>query len=377
MEGSMVLKKALDNIQEWFLTLFFVWKINKAPWTMWSILSFLIVLILGFYFNFSILLLFLTLVIITIISIPIIDDYEKRKKVHDSRCVVIDEFVWVLITCLIIIFFTKNIYILTIWLILFRVFDILKPSIIWLADKKVKWWFGVILDDLLAWIRAWILTLIIFFLIKNLDNILLLEIFLSLFIIFFVYFWTKFLLRYEKVKTFIISHRFLHPNSISYFRIPLWVLSIIFFYYDYEILWVCLFSFAVITDAIDWMIARSCNLTSELWKSLDPLADKLVYFAPLIYFWFIWKINFYLVILFVLIDTLWQFSRIILKKLKLETKANNYWKFKTVFVFVLIFYLMIIENKNLFISDIFYNNLLMSFAIFFALLSIIFKFIKK
>jgi len=208
-------------------------------------------------------------------------------------------------------------------------------------------------------------------------NILIVEMILSILIVFFTIFITKELLKNKNVKEVIVKNKIFHPNSISIYRIPMWLLSIILFYYDYEILSIVLFTFAAISDAVDWMIARECNLTSELWKSLDPLADKLVYFAPIIYFWIIWKLNIILVIVLILIDTLWQFSRIILKKLKLDSKANNYWKFKTTFIFILIFYLMVLENKGYINIEPIFNNILLIFSIIFAILSIVFKFVKK
>jgi len=208
-------------------------------------------------------------------------------------------------------------------------------------------------------------------------NNLIIEIISSFFVVIFTLWSTHFLLKKEKYRKVIKNNKIFHPNYISYFRVPLWFIAIVLFHYEFHLISIILFTFAAITDAIDWMIARACNLTTELWKSLDPLADKLVYFAPLIYFWIIWKINLYLVITFVIIDTLGQFSRILLKKLKLETSANSYWKFKTTFVFILIYYLMILENKNLFEIDIIYNNILMIFWLIFAILSIVFKFIPN
>lgn len=207
--------------------------------------------------------------------------------------------------------------------------------------------------------------------------ILIIEILFSLLIVFLTLFITKILLKKEKIKLYIINHKFLHPNYISYYRIPFWVISVFLFNYYYETVAILFFTFFAITDAVDWMIARECKLFTEWGKSIDPLADKLFYFAPIIYFWLIWKLNIYLVLVFIFIDILWQFSRILLKKLNLELKANNYWKIKTTFVFIIIYYLMIIENKNFINIDNLLNNFLLFIAIIFALLSIIFKFQKK
>lgn len=162
------IKKIIYLFQELFLTFFFSWKVNIAPWTIGSFFSFLFILYLINYQNINFLCLLLIALIITIISIPIINYYEKRLKIHDSKHIVIDEFVWVAFTLAIIIYFTNNIYILILWLILFRVFDILKPWIIGIIDKKIKWWVWVMLDDIIAWLFAWILSIIIFLILKNL-----------------------------------------------------------------------------------------------------------------------------------------------------------------------------------------------------------------
>lgn len=202
---------------------------------------------------------------------------------------------------------------------------------------------------------------------------LIIEILLSLFIVFATLEATKYMTKHKR--DFVRNCKLLHPNSISILRIPLSFLAVYLFAIWQETFWIALFVFASITDASDWIIARKCWLTTELGKNLDPLSDKIVYFVPLIYFAFLWKIPFYLVAIFLIIDTFWQFSRIILRKLQLETKANSYWKFKTTFVFILIFYLMSFEKEFSQFLPFFINNILMILAIFFAILSIVFKFI--
>lgn len=150
-----------------FLTFFYSGKVPFWPGTFGSILSFIFFLILLFVFNLNILFIILITIFIFIISIPIINEYENRTKKHDNSSIVIDEFIWVFITSIIILFFTKNIIILFIWLILFRVFDILKPWYIWYIDKYVKWWLWVMLDDVLAWIISWIFSAIVYLFLIN------------------------------------------------------------------------------------------------------------------------------------------------------------------------------------------------------------------
>lgn len=154
-------------LQELYLKLFFIWNIKKSPWTFWSILSFFIAydLLLLFENNFLYIIWFL-IIFLSIISVPIINNYEKRTKIHDNSSIVIDELVWVFISIFIIWIFTSNFFYLFLSLVFFRYFDIKKPFIIWKVDKKIWWWLWVMLDDIIAWIFSWSLSLIIYILAK-------------------------------------------------------------------------------------------------------------------------------------------------------------------------------------------------------------------
>lgn len=70
---------------------------------------------------------------------------------EDPSRVVIDEFAGM---CVTLCFVPLNLTNITIALILFRFFDILKPLGIRLIDKKLKGAWGVMLDDILAGIYA-------------------------------------------------------------------------------------------------------------------------------------------------------------------------------------------------------------------------------
>ncbi len=202
---------------------------------------------------------------------------------------------------------------------------------------------------------------------------LIIEVVFSVLIVLWVLQVNQFLIKNKNIREFIINHSIVHPNSITVFRVLLGFIAMWLYYYWFELTWVLLYVFSVILDATDWVIARGCSLSWELWKSLDPLADKVVYFVALLYFWFIWKLSLVLIFIFVWIDVLWQFSRILLKKFNADTKANIFWKVKTTIVFTLIFYLMVVENKNLFEVDVFYNNVFLILWIVFAILSVVFK----
>ena len=92
------------------------------------------------------------------IGIKIIDNYEKQGLSHDRKEIVIDELagVWISIAMI-----GHSLFALFLSFILFRIFDIWKPSIIHRVDKNVKGGLGVIGDDLLAGFFAGILGLII------------------------------------------------------------------------------------------------------------------------------------------------------------------------------------------------------------------------
>lgn len=75
--------------------------------------------------------------IILIIAYILIFVSERQTQSHDDSHIVIDEFVGVGITLLIILTATQNLVFYILGLIFFRLFDIWKPSIIGYVDKKV------------------------------------------------------------------------------------------------------------------------------------------------------------------------------------------------------------------------------------------------
>ena len=89
--------------------------------------------------------------------------YDQDHKTHDSKKIVIDEVVGMMVTLIPLVWVFQNsdtpLYLSgfiqpIIGFVFFRFFDILKPWPISLADKNVKGGFGVMLDDVLAGIAA-------------------------------------------------------------------------------------------------------------------------------------------------------------------------------------------------------------------------------
>ena len=183
----------------------------------------------------------------------------------------------------------------------------------------------------------------------------------------------KYILQIPKVQKYFKKTLIFHPNSLSILRIPLAMLALYLYWKNFIIWALFLYTLSIVLDALDGMIARSCQLETQLGKWLDPFSDKIVYFIPLVFFWAVWKINLYGVLLFIVIDTFGQFSRIILDYFRMETKANIFGKAKTVFIFVWILFLMMVERKtNSYWSFEIYA---LWIAVILALSSIIFKFI--
>jgi len=88
-----------------------------------------------------------------------IDDFEKKVNSHDESFIVIDEVagVWLAIAIS-----GATISQLILSLVLFRVLDIKKPSIIGGIDRNVKGGLGVMGDDMVAGFFAGLISAIIY-----------------------------------------------------------------------------------------------------------------------------------------------------------------------------------------------------------------------
>lgn len=145
-------------MRELFLTLFYSGKSPFASGTIGSIVAFIIGLPIAYFSAETI---FLLAVLIGVIAIKQIDIYEKNGGIHDDKSIVIDELVGMWLAMGIV--GGKGFDVIEMFgtFILFRIYDITKPSIIGKIDREVKGGLGVVGDDALAGIIAGLSALLV------------------------------------------------------------------------------------------------------------------------------------------------------------------------------------------------------------------------
>ena len=166
-----------------FLSVLYSGRSPKAPGTAGSALSVLLGLPILLY---SAQTLFLLACLLGIIAVREIDKWEAYSGKHDEKWIVIDELVGVWLAMSILCYGNPSLWLTIdksadIWLtmstlwheghfahimlafVLFRVFDIWKPSIIGRIDRKLKGGLGVVLDDVAAGIVAGIAGVLVLF----------------------------------------------------------------------------------------------------------------------------------------------------------------------------------------------------------------------
>ncbi|MBX7489948.1 phosphatidylglycerophosphatase A family protein [Helicobacter turcicus] len=155
---------AKDFFQKMFLTVFFSGLSPLAPGSIGTLVALPFGFLISYYIAPSTLL--LSALLVTAIAIKIINNYENEGLSHDRGEIVIDELAGVWISISII---GHNMFGLLLSYILFRIFDIWKPSIIGKIDREVKGGLGVMGDDLLAGFFSGILGLIIIGVIQKVE----------------------------------------------------------------------------------------------------------------------------------------------------------------------------------------------------------------
>jgi len=139
-----------------FLTFFYLGLSPKAPGTVGTIGGLISGIIILLYFPASTLA--SLMIAVSIVAVFEIDKYEKQTNLHDSKEIVIDEVVgiWFVLSAV-----DFDVISVVLGFIFFRIYDILKPSIIGRADRELKGGVGVVADDLLAAFMAAITTLLV------------------------------------------------------------------------------------------------------------------------------------------------------------------------------------------------------------------------
>ena len=149
-------ENAQDFFKKMFLTVFFSGLSPKAPGTIGTLVALPFGFVISYYIAPSTLL--LCALLVSAIAIKIINTYEKQGLPHDCGEIVIDELAGVWITISMV---GHSVFGIVLSFILFRIFDIWKPSIIGKVDREVKGGLGVMGDDLLAGFFAGLLGLIL------------------------------------------------------------------------------------------------------------------------------------------------------------------------------------------------------------------------
>lgn len=153
-----------------FITLGYSGLSPKAPGTAGSIVALILGILILIYFGAQTL--FLATVLISILAIKAINKYEQKTGIHDDNRIVIDELagMWFALSVApaISVSFTEmtdfqNGFLIQSLLsfVLFRYFDITKPSIIGRIDRETKGGIGVMGDDIIAGFAAGILSAVI------------------------------------------------------------------------------------------------------------------------------------------------------------------------------------------------------------------------
>tara|TARA_B100000965_G_scaffold370670_1_gene358977 strand:+ start:585 stop:1058 length:474 start_codon:yes stop_codon:yes gene_type:complete len=152
----------MKNFTNFFVSLGFIGYIKVIPGTIGSLIS---ILFLFPIFSYNILsknLFFLIFISLIFLSYFFIGLYSKNTNTHDSKKIIIDEFIGIFLIFLFydIILILNDITTLILIFIIFRFFDILKIFPADLIDRKIRNPAGVILDDIVAAIY----TIIVLFL---------------------------------------------------------------------------------------------------------------------------------------------------------------------------------------------------------------------
>ena len=133
----------INNLSLFVVTFFYIGKIKHAPGT-FSSLATLIIWILLIPTDYSIRI--FIILCLTILGFIFIKISLSNFKEQDPQSIVIDEVIGMSIA---LMFINNNLFIMMVAFLLFRTFDILKPSIIYYS-QHFPGAYGILLDDILA-----------------------------------------------------------------------------------------------------------------------------------------------------------------------------------------------------------------------------------
>ena len=152
------------KLANFFVSLSFAGYIKIIPpGTFASFLSIVILFPIVEYKIISLEIFIIVFIVIFLLSLFFINKFSSHTQSHDSKIIVIDEFLGIYLILIFydqIIIINPYVTILSVF-ILFRFFDILKIFPANIVDKKLKSSFGVILDDLIAGIYTTIILYIL------------------------------------------------------------------------------------------------------------------------------------------------------------------------------------------------------------------------
>ncbi len=153
-----------------FITLGYSGLAPKAPGTAGSVVA----LFLGMWIliAFDAQTLFLASLLVSVIAIKSINKYEEQSGIHDDKRIVIDELAGMWFALSVAPAITISFSELGMWengflvqsilsFVLFRYFDITKPSIIGRIDREMQGGLGVVGDDVLAGFVAGIMSAVL------------------------------------------------------------------------------------------------------------------------------------------------------------------------------------------------------------------------
>ena len=150
------------NFTNIFVSIFYIGYIRYAPGTWGSLASLGIIFFLFNIINISLSILIILFIFLFFLSNYLINYFSSITNSHDSKHIVIDEFLGIFFIFLFydVIFIYNNYITCLLIFVCFRIFDVFKIFPANYFDKQLHSGYGVILDDIIAGMYT-ILTMII------------------------------------------------------------------------------------------------------------------------------------------------------------------------------------------------------------------------